>query len=684
MYVINQYLPNTRLDVSALDPLSDFVQRQTTLTTMLLAFNVPALGFLLAFLVLISVIIADWQRRETAILVSRGMGIQVVLALVLIEEVLLFSLGIPLGIAFGMFIARVMGNTVSFLSFIQRADFPVSLQGASFSLIALALSISLCARLIPAALTARTSVVEQARERARILKAPFWQRAYLDFLLIIPTWYVYDQLVQRGSLADLVDQESTDLFNDPVMILLPALFALTATLLSMRLFPLLMRLLDQLASRTPWLPLHLALRQLGRYSHGYVNPLLLVVISLALGIYSISLAASLDQWLVDRVYYQVGADVAFEPAPFTGGSSTGSGAESASSGNPGAAWIPPPDDFMQLPGVVDATRMGRYRAEIPAPGGERAIRGEFLGIDRVDFPTVAWFRFDFARESTGALMNRLATAPENILVSQRYLDQTQNHIGDQINLKISLEDGIVVRSTFRIAGVYEHFPTVYDETETIIGNLDHLFFLGGAQFTHRIWLKTSPAVARTPANTAVDPTEAARFFQSVEQMGFDPVRERHAGALISAEQGKFERVGLFGTLSIGFLAAALMAVLSLLVYSSASLQERLYQFGIMRAVGMMHRQVIAQIVMEYAFITAYGALAGLWIGTLTAELFVPFFRITEQANAPLPTLIPVIARDEIMPLAAVFALAMIIVEALLILHAMRGQLFDALRIGHQG
>lgn len=682
MQVIQQYLPGARLDVSALDPLEDFVERQSTLTTILLGFNAPALGFLLAFLGLISAIIAEWQRRETAVLVSRGMGLMMILSLTLIESLLLFLVAVPVGLGFGMLLARVMGNTVSFLDFTQRAEFPISLQGASPVLIGAALGFSLLARVLPAAHAARQSVVVQAQERARPVRNPFWQRAYLDVLMILPTYYVYHQLERRGSLAKLVQEQPQELFQDPILILLPALFVLTYALLCMRFFPLLMRLFDQIAMRMPSLPIHLALRQLGRYTQSYMNPILLVIISLALGIYSYSLAASLDQWLVDRIYYAVGADVAFEPLR-EGEQVVSSSAVATGSPTGSAAWIPPKSEFAALTGVIKASRRGSYLAEIPG-ATDRSIRGSFLGIDREDFPDVAWYRSDFSPESLGAMMNRLALAPENVLVSESYLKQTGRRLGDQIRIEIRLEDGIRVRSEFTIAGVYTYFPTVYDETSTVIGNLEHLFFLGGAPYPHQILLKTLDERARTPDNSPRAREESSSLFKTIERMGFLAARRQDAGQLIAEEQAKFERVGIFGTLSVGFLAATLMAVIALLVYSNASLQERLYQFGVMRAIGLLRRQLILQIILEYGVLILYGAFVGLWIGAATSTLFVPFFRISGVQSAPLPPLIPVFARDQLLPLTLAFATIMVLVEAGLIIRTILSSGFDALRMGDHG
>lgn len=690
MSIIEQFLPGVRLDVSALNSLEDFVQRQTTLTATLLGFNVPALGFLLAFLALVSLIITDWQRRETSILVSRGMGRRVIFGLTVLEELVLYVVGVPLGIACGMGLAHLMGRTVSFLEFTTDRGLPISLQGLSWQLIAIALLTTLLARLLPALAAARHSVLVQEREATRPSRPPWWQRTYLDLLLVIPTYYAYQQMAQHGSLGSLLEERADDLLQDPLMILLPAMMVFCGALLAMRLFLLITRALDLLAHRMPLPTVHLALRQLSRYSHGYVNPLLLVIVSLGLGIYTFTLAASLDQWLIDRVYYSVGGDVSFLPyiESESGGDSDGAAP------NLGGI-IPTKDDFEELPGVSAAGRVGHYPARITAGGGGE-VRGHFLGIDRVDFPHSAWFRSDFAPESLGALMNRLAMANEHVLVSQRFLERNGLRIGDTLPATISMEDGFSIHEEFTVAGIYNYFPTVYDgvdaesgsttdsDSETIIGNLDYLFFQAGGAFPHYIWLHTEPESGEGELTYPELLEQQKELFRTIESTGISAVQRRDAQALIAEEQAQFERVGIFGTLSVGFLAAALMAALTLLVYSYASLRDRLYQFGVLRAIGLYGWQVLGQIVLEYGLIIAFGAAAGLWIGAGTSQLFAPFFRITGGAEAMLPPLLPIIESDKIVRLALIFAATMICIEVAVVARALTQRLFDALRMGHQG
>ena len=648
---IAEFLPDVRLNTPPLNPLKDFVQRSNILTIILLGYNLPAFAILLYFLMLISSIIAQWQSKETAILTSRGMSISGILNLTLLEQLLLFLVGYPLGIAFGLFIAQMMGYTASFLSFTSRPPLPVSMQGFSFPLTLVALSVSLFSRLWPIVRANRQSIVTEEHEWARPSQSPFWYRYYLDFLLILPTWYVYFQMSQRGSLAGLIVTQAEELYQDPLLIVVPALFIITAALVTMRLFSVAMRLLNVLANRTHWLTIHLALRQLGRQSHEYISPLLLVIIALSMGIYTLSMSASLDQWLVDRMYYRTGADITFTPLQLT--------REVFSDGN----WIPAPQEFTKVDGVLHAARVGNYAARITLPKGEETL-AKFMAIERLDFPRVAWWRSDLAQEPLVGLMNRLASASDGILVSQKFLNDNALQIGDQISILVDATPYIKSETRFTVVGLYDYFPTVYeDQRITVIGNLDQLTDLFGFVPAHDIWLKIESNASEADIRTALPGTVSV--FPNV---GLD------ARVLIAQERGKMERVGIFGTLTVGFLASAAMAILGLLLYSYASLRERMYRFSVLHAVGLLHREIVRQVVMEYAFLSAFGALAGAIIGLLASQLFVPYFRVTGEKGVPLPALIPVTSDRAMISLAMIFTLIIISAEVYTITSALRRKL----------
>ncbi len=664
--IINKYLPDARINAPPLDPLENFVTRGDTLTILLLGFNLPSFGFLLYFLVLSSGIIAQWQQRETATLVGRGMRPSSIQMLTMFEELILFVIGYPLGIGLGMVLARAMGNTSSFLSFVLREPLPISMRGLNIPVTLIALLVTLIARMIPAAMATRSSAVEVDRERARPQKAPFWYRAYLDFFLVIPTYYLYRQLAQHGSLAVLAKNSPADMYQDPFLILVPAFYILTIGLLTLRIFPWIMRFLDFIANLIPWSTPHLALRQLGRRSHTYISPLLLVIVSLALGVYTISMAASLDQWLIDRIYYNVGTDLAFSVYPI---SEDTTAAITVVSGE----WIPTPGDFMTLPGVTSVTRVGDYSMSTKLlESGE--VRGRFLDIDRLDLPQVSWFRDDFSSESLGGLMNKLAQAPNSILVSEEIYEKNRLIIGDEVSLRIGINYEFSVSARFKVVGTFKYFPTVYeDERITFIGNLDYLSFFVGMVVPHDIWLRFDP---RIDGDTVLDPIPMRFTLNTID--------EKDSRDLINTELAKLERVGVFGTLSIGFMAAVVMAVMGLLIYTYASLSERLHRFTILRAIGLLRRQVTGQVIMEYAFLTAYGSIAGALIGISASELFVPLFRVAEQqgvsaSRVPLPPLFPVVAYDKVQWLVIGVVAAIIILEIAVITRALSKRAFSLLK-----
>ena len=665
--IIEKYVSGASMDYSPLAPLDGFIKREGAMSILLFSFSVPVMGFLFYFLSLISTITVNWQQQENSVMISRGMGRGHILRVSFAEGFILLMLGAPLGIWSGLQLARMMGNSLSFMTFVQRPPLPITPQAINITLVAGALLASLLTRIWPSLQVARHSVITYEQERSRPTRAPFWQRYYLDILLIIPTWYGYQQLDNRGTLGQLSSSFGSDPFQDPILFLAPTFFVLTASLLAVRLFPLAMRVLDWLSTLLPFPSLYMAFRQLSRQSGQYVSALLLVVASLSLGGYMASMAASLDQWLIDRVYYEIGADLAFTQStvPPESESQTSSGDLSQGS------WLLPIEDYLELPGVISATRVGDYLTTISTAGGRRSVRGRFLGVDRLDFPGVAAFRSDYARAPLGELMNRLAARPDGVLISQSMLDQYQLQIGDTLSLRTSVES-LSFEMQHTIVGVYDVFPTVYEEERpTVVGNLEQLFTTAGSPLPHSIWFRLLPEADQDV------------LFGRIEQLGVWITKWRNTGPLITLEQNKMERVGIFGMLTLSFLAAALFAGIGLLVYNYASLRERLYRFAIVRAVGLTQVQLLTQVGLEYGVLTGYGVVGGVGIGVLVSYLFIRFFRVTTELDVRPPSLMPLIAWEGIAQITVAFVAALLLAQLAVIILTTRRGVFQSLRMGDQ-
>ena len=81
-------------------------------------------------------------------------------------------------------------------------------------------------------------------------------------------------------------------------------------MITLRVLPLILRLLAAIADRLPGVWSYLSLHQIARRPQDHANALLLIMISLSLSIFSASTAKTLDKWLHDSIYYHSGTDLA--------------------------------------------------------------------------------------------------------------------------------------------------------------------------------------------------------------------------------------------------------------------------------------------------------------------------------------------------------------------------------------
>jgi len=672
MEVMASLVPHPRLDSSPLLALEETLEREGEIEELLYAISVPIVGFLLYYVAMLAAIAMQWQEHETSIMVSRGVrGMQLIL-LGAIESLVLVGIGAPLGMILAPWLARAVGYTQSFLSFTWREPLPVTPGIANLATILAACGILVVARLAPVLRAAQTSVVAHERERSRTTRKPFWQRVYLDLWLIIPVAYAYYRLTKVGSLiAEAVDvTEETSSNRDPLLILAPVLFLLVATLLAIRLFPTLMQVFDWLARLGRQTTLYLSARQLSRQSVQYSSALLLIIAAMGLGAFMASAALSMDTWLRDQIYYRVGADVLLVQMPRP---NLNEDPFFVPTGPAEGAWALPVDSYLEIPGVRDAARAALYPAEISIP--DRRLRSlgsaTYIGIDRADAPRVAFYRPDFG-PSMGELMNLLALRQDAVLLSERFLEQTPYEIGDTVLIQVEAPD-FTRWFPFTIVGAYSYFPTVYEERQNrtaVVGNLDYLYSQLGATLIHNVWLRIEP-----DADSQAMMDQMSQHMRVYVQQWVD-VREE-----FTEELAKPERVGILGTLTIGFLAAAALSTVGLLLYSYASLRERLFRLTIMRAIGLSLSQVTAQVIAEYIVVTVYGIATGAGIGLLAAWLFTPFFQATDRQVIHPPTLIPLLAWRETGQIAGLFGLALIVAQLAVIAGALRRGVFQALRLG---
>lgn len=648
-------LPRPGLDLSPIDALRQASKRKQLLTTLLYGLSLPVLGLLYVFLGLVSSTAVRYERGEAAMLASRGASSLHILGISLAEALILAVVGFPLSLLTGYGLSRLAGHSYDFLAFGPRVLPPTGLQGIEWRYVLLALAVTILTRLVPAAWAARKSVVAYERERSRPRISPPWLRLTLVVALALATGYAFRQLRLRGSLGVLSWEPSGSPLQDPLVFLAPTLFLFTGAMLVSSIFPLLMRLGDWFSARVSGISAYLGARNLSREGGQYASALFLVIVCLAIGSFQASMAESANRWFVDRLRYRTGADFTFQPVI-------------DQSLDP---LLLPVSEYRDLPGVLDATRVGDFVGEIKLPGASNSSRVRILGVDWPDFARVTYWRRDYATAPLGALMNSMGSRPDALIVPRSMLGATGLSIGDKIRLDISVLDQRMDME-FTIVGVCDYFPTMFaDERPALVANLDYVSETAGGVLPYAIWLRTAPG------------TDGQQLKEEIENFGFEIGQISDLAAQLGDDRLRLERVGVFGMLSTGFLASACLATLGLLTTIFVSLASRVQRFAVLRALGFGLNHLMIMVTLEFVTVVVYGVISGAALGALASKAFVPYFQLTESPSLPVPPFMAEIAWGQIGSYALAFSVVLLFMIAALLYGVARRQLALELRLGDQ-
>ena len=660
---IKSLIASTFLELSPVSALRRYQLVASSQAVLLLLFSIPILGLVLYFVVLIADSTVKRQQIEISILKSRGATAGQIFLIFLLQGVTLGCAALAVGPLLGRAIARLIGGTRYFMTF--EAATPLQIETTTTSMIytIAAVGCALFATVLPAMGAARLAIVEAKQEISRRQLRSFWERSYLDLLLMAVAGYGYYLLQTQGRIAFLQPNVPTDPLDNPLLFLAPALFILAVGLVAVRLFPLIAGFLCLLWVRLGGISMLLAFYNLARAGRIYTSLLLLLILTTSLGTFTASMARTLDANLVARIYYEVGADVTL---------TEGAALRTIPSGVDGLeeefVWINPPvDEHRQAPGVKAATRIGKY--PVTTRVGSRLVSGVLFGIDRNRFPEVAYFRRDFADDALGALMNELALEFSGVIVSASMLDDLGMRVGDSIDLR-----GLVPNSnaafSFKIVGAMDLFPTAYPQDgEFFVANLNYIFSLLGHEVPYRVWLATEEAM---------DPE---LLTSSLDDLGYRIVAMEDAHSQLAEAQARPSRVGTFGFLSVGLIAVAALSILALSIYSALSFRQRFIQLGILRAMGLSNTQLILSLGSEQVTVTMAGIALGSYLGLLSSYLFIPFFQIGYEQADLIPPFVVQIAWDDVTNL-VLSMLAMVLAAAAGTLWLLvRMKTFEAVKMG---
>ena len=379
--------PRTAVFTSIGGVISTYQQKllHTQIPLFLVVFQI--VGIALYYLVTVGNMVVDGQTREIALLRSRGASTGQILGVYFTEGLIISAFGASVGPFLGAAVFSLLGKIGPFLPLTEGGFLPVRFSTLVFVLAIAAAVLCLLALLVPAFRAARLGVVHQRQYAARPPRAPFWQRYYLDLVLLVIGAVLYWELRERGSLLTykVLGGQSTDY----LLLVTPMLFMVAVAIVFLRLFPIIVSLAARLGKYVTSAPAVLGLWYMARNPVHYGRLILLLMMTAGVGMFSASFLGTLEQSYDERTLYSTGCDLRLE------------GLNRRSTGK--EALI---ERYADIPEVKDVSVVYRERGVVGSMFAQTGFT--MLAIDPQSFERVAWYRDDFSEKPLAELMNLLA------------------------------------------------------------------------------------------------------------------------------------------------------------------------------------------------------------------------------------------------------------------------------------
>jgi ABC-type lipoprotein release transport system permease subunit len=336
-------------------------------------------GIVAYYLVMVSTMLTERQTAEIATLRSRGATTGQLLAQYGIEGVILAAIALVTGPPIAATVISALGPTPAFAALSGGGPLEVRISVQSFVLAGIGALIAFGALVIPAWFATRTTVVEFKRNSARPKPTPAFLRYYLDVALVLVVALVFWRLSQQDQL--FTESLFGETQADPFLLATPAVFMVTVGIVFLRIFPLLLGVIDWLVGWTRSVAAAVSVRSLVRNPTHYTRLVLLLMFATGVGTFGATFSATLDRSYTERADYQVGADVRALDLR---------GIEGSNQALLEMVAAVPADDSM---GVI------RVGGSLEANG--RFERAEVIGVQPDKFSDIAFWREDFSNTSLG-------------------------------------------------------------------------------------------------------------------------------------------------------------------------------------------------------------------------------------------------------------------------------------------
>lgn len=656
------------------DILETYLGKQARIRATLTILQIPVLIMLGAFLFMISGQMYDMERNEISVIKSRGSSGGQIFRLYLYQCTVITLVGGALGILLGGVFSRILGSARSFLEFDATRTLQLTYTGEVWMYAAGAMAVSLMIMSLPAVKHSRVTIVKLKQQKA-LKKKSWWERIFLDFILLGISLYGYYSFHKNsGSLGQSVMQGQS---LDPLLYISSSLFIVGLGLLFLRLQPVIVQLIYLIGKRF-WKPAsYMSFMENAKNGRKQQFIMLFLIITISLGMYHATVARTILENAYRNEEYMNGADIVvqevWKAVVDRNGSFTGE------------YWEP---DYAKYGGMDFAEGYTRVVLDTNGYVEDKAgakQNATVMGIHTREFGSLTWVDYDLNDKHYYEYLNDLAVDADGVLVSDNFRSALGYEIGDKITYSVEGGASGANRSvTGKIAGFFHYWPG-YAPTSAELGadgtvvTKDNLMIV--AHFN-----KLKQRMGVRPYQIWIELKDGHDMSEAYEWFGQGGVRltkfvDKAARVKSAVEDPLLQ--GTNGILTMGFIMTILLCAVGYMIYWIMSIQSREMIFGVLRACGLHKGELIHMLLNEQLFSGVFSVAAGIGIGRLASDMFVP---IIQQAYAAENQVLPmrlVIETSDLARLYGVIAAVMLLCLMVLILLIFKMNVTKALKLGEE-
>lgn len=606
------------------DILTEYAVRAGDLKQLLWILQIPSIVMLAFYLFMVSQLNVEQEKNEIAVFKSRGASSKQIFAIYALETGVLGLATLIIAPFIGLVLCSFLGVSNGFLEFVNRTGLSarLSLDAVIYALTAVV--IFFVTTMLPIIPASKLSIVKYKQSKARVVKMSVWEKAFADVILLGGSlvWYFFtanrlEKLFEEGTYV-------SDGSVNPMYFIFSTMFILGAGLLFIRLYPYLLKLIYQLGRRFWSVSQYVAITSVARSQGGRERFLMLfLVVTFGLGIFSANTARAINNSKSDRIYYSAGADVVIDAFWRMESSEDNSGYVELDF-----------EQFENLKGVESAAKVLKEDVDIAINGEMQRSKAGLMAIEPGQFSQTAWFRNDLLPVHWWNYCAALAECRSGVLAS-RSLEEKGLQLGDTVTVRWNGNDAIELT----ILAFVDYFPSidpaeqteVSRSTETVrkdfvIANYNYIRKLTEFQ-PYQIWLKMEEGAT------------SEELYEDITEKNIKIQKITDCSQLLIAEKTDPDLQGMNGALTMGFVVIMLMTVIGFLIYWIISIRSRTLQFGVLRAMGVTFKEIIATLGYEQLLVSVASIAAGFVIGGIASDLYIPLFRTMYDAADQTPPFI---------------------------------------------